>query len=107
MTTVHACAAAEPAAKSLSGSFTAAGQGAAVDFRGRFNITLWGSFVATVELQRSFDGSTWHPCTFSDGVVNAWTAPMSIVAEEPEAGVRYRLACTSHTSGTISYRVSQ
>lgn len=100
------CTSSEPA-KDLTGSFTAAGQGAAVDFTGRFNITLWGSFVATVQIERSFDGAIWHPCTFSDGSANAWTAPLSITADEPEAGVRYRLVCVSHTSGTVNYRVSQ
>jgi hypothetical protein len=94
--------------QTLTGNFSAAGQGAAVDVSGRFNITLWGSFAATVQIERSFDGGlNWHPCTFSDGTANTWTAPISIVADEPEAGVRYRLACTSYTSGTVNYRVSQ
>lgn len=98
----------------VSGAFTATGQSgntAAGDppaFVGGFNLTLSGTFVATVRLERSFDGgSTWHPCTRSDGSARQWAGPCSIVAEEPEANILYRLNCAAYTSGTVTYRLSQ
>ena len=98
----------------VSGEFEATGQsgdnaaGDAPEFQGEFNLTISGTFVATVRLERSFDGgSTWHPCTRSDGGARQWTAPISIVVREPEDGVEYRLNCTAFTSGTVDYRLSQ
>ena len=66
-------------------------------------------FVATVTLDRSFDnGVTWIVCS-SDGAGSAasFTAPISVVAEEPEAGVIYSFNCSAFTSGTATYRMSQ
>lgn len=66
-----------------------------------FNVSLWGTFVASTALERSFDaGTTWLPCA------TARTAPDSFVCLEPEYGVLYRLNCT-WTSGTVNYRISQ
>ena len=95
-------------------SFTATGQSdnfnPAEDNFGlsRFNLTISGTFVASIRLERSFDdGSTWHPCTRSDGGPRSWTAPMSILVSECEPGVLYRLNCTAFTSGTAVCRISQ
>lgn len=100
----------------LVGSFT--GTGATEDWFAAnatpsasklFNISLWGTFVATVKVQRSFDdGSTWVDCSRdSAGTTASYTAPASLLVEEPEAGVLYRLNCSAYTSGTINYRISQ
>ncbi|NUB07020.1 hypothetical protein FW320_12650 [Azospirillum sp. Vi22] len=76
--------------------------------RGKFNVSLWGTFVATVALERSFDGgTTWLNCTRPDGTANAFTAPVSLVCDEPETGVLYRLNCSAFTSGTVNWRISQ
>lgn len=92
----------------LTGSFAATGQSAAVSVYGQFNVTLRGTFVGTVKLQRSFDGETWDDCARdSEGTLMSWTAPYSGQWFEPEKGVAYRLNCTAYTSGTISYRISQ
>jgi hypothetical protein len=95
-------------------SFTATGQSDNFDpfadnfGASRFNLTISGTFVATIRLERSFDeGSTWHPCTRSDGSSRTWAAPMSIIVSEVEAGVLYRLNCTAFTSGTAVCRLSQ
>ena len=74
-----------------------------------FNISLWGTFVGTVKLERSFDGgTTWLPKTVgTDASLYTWSAPISMSDEEGEDGVAYRLNCTSFTSGSISYRLSQ
>ena len=91
------------------GSLAAIGVGGSAQVYGRYlNVTLWGSFDAMVQLERSFDGgTTWHPCTDNAGTVQTWSVPMTIVIEEPEDGVLYRLNCTAYTSGTVNYRVSQ
>lgn len=91
---------AEPTRKPVSGSFT--GTGASDEFvtRGGFNLSLQGFGTATVVLQRSFDqGVTW-------GDVESFTASAERRVDDPEAGVRYRVECTSHLSGTITYRLS-
>ena len=99
---------AAPKAAAVTDSFTAAGQSGSVSLFGKFNVSLWGTFVATAQLERSFDGgTTWLPCTDNSGTVQTWSAAMTIVAEEPESGVLYRLNCTAYTSGTVNYRVSQ
>lgn len=91
----------------VAGSFTAVGQSGKARFVGLFNVTLSGTFSASVRLERSFDGTTWHPCTNDSGAIVVWGSAMSIVCDEPERGVRYRLNCTSYTSGTLTYRISQ
>ena len=97
-------------AKPVFGSLSAGGLTPSfLPLAGRaFNISLWGSFVATVELQRSFDeGASWLPITASGIQLYAWTAPASESAQEDEVGVLYCLNCTSYVSGTVNYRVSQ
>ena len=101
----------------IAGTFSATGQSATfaplVGSRntnsGQFNVSVSGTFVATFQLQRSFDNAvTWIVCSSdSAGTAASWTAPFSVVVEEPEAGVLYRLACTAYTSGTATYRLSQ
>jgi hypothetical protein len=97
------------AKRSLAGTFVAATNSNALELRGKFNISLFGTFVATVKLQRSFDGgTTWIDVSRdTSGSLASYTAPISFVAEEPEDGVQYRLNCTAFTSGTVSYRLSQ
>lgn len=91
----------------VDGTLTAAGPGERASVRGGFNVSARGPFVATVLLERSFDGgSTWEPLT-ALGTLISFTGPFSEVFEEPEDDVRYRLNCTSYTSGPIIYRISQ
>jgi hypothetical protein len=103
-----------PIVKPLTGSFTGTGQSAT--FRpfpakyphAGFNVTLRGTFVATVRLERSFDdGVTWDPLTAAGTPMFVFTGPASEIQEEPEEGVLYRLNCTAYTSGTVDYRLSQ
>ena len=95
------------AKNSLTGAFTAAITGASMCFFGPFNWFIWGTFVATIQLERSFDaGVTWVPCT-RGGVNSPVTGPISDVATEPESGMLYRLNCTAYTSGTANWRLSQ
>lgn len=93
----------------VSGTFTATGASASRVFTGPFNVSISGFGVATVALQRSFDGGTTFKTitATSTGTPGTYTADAELVAECPEAGVHYRLLCTAYTSGTIAYRLSQ
>ncbi len=73
------------------------------------NISLWGTFSATVTLERSFDGGTTAVPVSSDtiGTASSYTAPASIQIRDDEPGVVYRLNCTAYVSGTVSWRISQ
>lgn len=91
----------------VTGAFTASGSSIACGAEGDFNVSLSGTFAATVVPERSFDGgNTWLPVTYIDGSAISWTAPMSAVLYEPEKGTLTRLTCT-WTSGTVTYRISQ
>jgi len=100
-----------------TGSFTATGQSESFrpDLRSThmpgatFNLSIWGTFTGTIELERSFDdGSTWLKCSRdSAGTAASFTAAASVVVEEPEAGVLYRLNATALSVGTANYRMSQ
>ncbi len=93
----------------IAGSFAGTGASAAIAVAGRFNITLGGFGNATVKIERSFDGgSTWHVASRdAAGAEATYTANASLVADEPETGVLYRLNCTALSSGPIAYRISQ
>lgn len=91
------------------GLFTAPASSEPVLLVGPFNLSLSGSFAASVRLERSFDaGASWHPLSRdAAGEAAAWQAPISLSGEEPERGILYRLTCTEHTSGSVAYRISQ
>jgi hypothetical protein len=73
----------------------------------KFNISMWGTYVATMVLERTFDGgTTWLPCT-AGGVQVNFSNPCTEVIEEPEPGILYRMRCSAFTSGTVNYRISQ
>ena len=99
----------------VTGAFAGTGQseGFAPDSRPgaprRFNLSLWGTFSGTVQVERSFDrGASWLACSRDGaGTPASYSAPVSLVMEEPEAGVLYRLNCTALSSGTVNYRLSQ
>lgn len=83
----------------ISGSLTAVSVSPTINLLRKFNVSVQGTFAATVQVQRSFDqGATWE-------AISEYTAPVSTVEFEPERGVQYRIACTAYTSGTITYRL--
>jgi len=85
----------------LSGTFGATGESTDVPLFRNFNISIQGTFTATVHLQRTFDdGATWETTA-------TYTAPVSTAGEEIEKGVSYRLSCSAYTSGTATYRLGQ
>lgn len=97
---------------SVTGTFAATGQSAAFQPTirdrawGQFNLELRGTFVATIALERTFDGTNWVAVTALGNAIS-WTAPMTETWEENERGAQYRWNCTAYTSGTVTYRLSQ
>lgn len=93
----------------IGGNFAAVGQSPTFripQHRVGFNISVWGTFVGTVVIERSFDGgTTWLP-KWPDAVYSI-SSTMTFADSEPEDGVAYRLNCTAYSSGPINYRVSQ
>jgi len=73
----------------------------AVNLEGYFNISISGTFVATVTVQRSYDGSTWHD-------VDSWTAPSEETGFDPEF-CQYRIGVKTggYTSGTVNVRIGE
>lgn len=70
-----------------------------------------GSYSATLEIDRSFDGgTTWYVAGVGGGgqqaIYSTANQDVSVTVQDPERGVLYRLRCTSYSSGTISYRLS-
>jgi hypothetical protein len=93
----------------VTSNFTSTG--ASPPFRqvnGGFNVSISGTFVATVQIERSFDnGSTWLPVTAdAGGTPMMFSGPVSFPMYEPEPGVVYRVNVTSYTSGSLTARLS-
>lgn len=65
-----------------------------------FNLSIWGTFIAAVTLQRSFDGGT----TWLD--VKSYAGPLEDRGFEPE-GALYRVGVKTggFTSGTVNVRL--
>jgi len=62
---------------------------------GSFNLSISGTFVATVTVQRSEDGSTWRD-------VDTWTTPSEEVGYDPILNYyRVGVATGGYTSGTV------
>lgn len=100
-------------AQNVTGTFTATGSSAGMLVKGRddgqpksFNVSLWGTFVGTVVVERNLDGTNWLPLTALGSSIS-FTGPVSEVFDESETGAQYRLRCSAYTSGTINYRMSQ
>lgn len=95
----------------VTGAFTATGctKAFTVSLPGRdTNVSGWGTFVATWQLFRSFDGGvTLLPITASGTTLYQWTAPASESFSESEYGVQYYACVTAYTSGTVNIRISQ
>lgn len=94
----------------VEGTFTATGSSESICFGpdgNGGNVSIYGTFSATIVLQRSFDGgATWIDVTDAYGVAFSFTSPATFRVDEPERGVLYRLTCSAYTSGTVNYRLS-
>lgn len=90
----------------VSGTIGSATHGDPFTALGPFNVTVWGTFVATWGVQKCFDGgTTWIPFV-NYALLTPPDGPLSIIISEPEAGVAYRVNVSAYTSGTLSYRLS-
>ena len=72
-------------------------------FGQRFNMSISGTWTGTVNLDRSFDGSTWV-------VVDTWTDENAEqVVNDPESHVYYRLGMANgaYATGTCEVRLSR
>lgn len=68
-----------------------------------FNVSLSGTFSATVGLYRQLPGdltSTWR-------LVTSYSSPIESAIMDYENGVQYRLTSTAYVSGTASGRLGQ
>ncbi len=74
-----------------------------IELTGEFNFSLSGDGVATIHLQRSFDGGA----TPVD--VGSFHVHTQMVGNEPETGIWYRFGVKegNYTSGPIVGRLSQ
>lgn len=90
-----------------TGALSSAASGTAVPLRsGTYNLTIWGTFVATLVVEYSFDAQvTWVAATTLDGVPASFTSPISVVGDQPEANTYARVRCSSYTSGTANWRI--
>jgi len=92
------------------GTFTESGNSGVtgapgVHVAGPLNLSIWGTFEATVTLQRSFDGgSTWLTCSLdAQGTPAVFTGAVELRIDDAEPGTLYRLSCV-WASGTVNYR---
>lgn len=87
---------------------TATGQTVLGVALGYFNLFIYGIFVGTVQLEKSFDGgTTWIAASLDTaGDAASYTVPVSVTGFECEKGVYYRINCTAFNSGTINVRMS-
>ena len=81
------------------GTFTGTGQSEEVELSQNFTLSLSGFGTASINLERSFDGGgTWK-------IVETFTANTEKEGETSSFQL-YRLNATSHSSGTIAYRLA-
>jgi hypothetical protein len=87
--------------KPITGTFTGIATSETSNMYKSFNISLSGTFVADIILERSFDqGVTWLQ-------IIGYTNGIETQHNEPESNVLYRFNCTGYTSGSVIYRISR
>ena len=80
-----------------TGTFTGTTSSEAVQINGRTPLSLSGTWVATVKLQRSFDeGANW---------LDVDQFASNIETYVNGGGELFRLTCSAFTSGTVAYRL--
>ncbi len=73
----------------------------AANLEGHFNVSISGTFVATVVVQRSIDNVNWRD-------VNSFTAPVEATGFDPEfMWYRVGVKTGAFTSGTVVVRIGR
>jgi len=95
--------------KALTGSFTEAGHSSSLPIYGKVNVTLSGDFSANIAIQRKFSNSNdWHILSKDvEGTSGIFITPISLIIEEIERDVSYRVNCLSYSSGPVVFRISK
>lgn len=95
--------------KILTGSFAGAGHSNNIPIYGQFNFTLSGDFSANIAIQRKFsDSNDWHTISKdAQGNSAIFMTPVSLIINEVERAVAYRVNCLSFTSGPVEFRISK
>ena len=98
------------------GAAASTGTSVATPFFSAFNAALSATaFVGTVAFEKTYDGGTTWITVARDASGTAasyslnWATDTSLnlVLCEVEPSVYWRIRCTSYTSGTLTYRISQ
>jgi hypothetical protein len=76
---------------------------------GEFNLLIYGTFVATIVVEKTSNaGTTYVPLSIDlYGTAISLTGPVALQLNDEEQGNSYRIRTTAWTSGTVSYRWSQ
>jgi hypothetical protein len=76
---------------------------------GWFSLNIWGSFTATVQVERSPDnGITFLPVAIDPtGTYAIYKVPVSLNGFSPDTGVQFRLNCTAFQTGPVNFRLTQ
>lgn len=81
------------------GTFTATGTSSVIEVgKAPFYIELWGTFTATVNLEKSNDGTNWR-------TKKSYTAADEEIYDNVDQRSLFRLNCAAFTSGTVNYRI--
>lgn len=85
-------------ATSVTGSLSSATAGSATEAVGKADLSVWGTFSATIAIQRQEAGGNW-------GTIESITAPAEKVLTNA-LNMPFRINVTAYTSGTVNYRIS-
>ena len=83
---------------SVAGAITSQTNGDATDPVGKADLSIWGTFSATIAIQRQESGGNW-------GTIETVTEPVEKVITNA-LNMPFRINVTSYSSGTVNYRIS-
>lgn len=98
---------------SLSGTFTGVGRSALFSLPSGappwdLDITITGTFVGSIQLERSMDGGeTWAPIFILGTQYYVWTAPAAESYQMNSIAPVYSFNCTAYASGAINFWITE
>ena len=81
----------------VSGAITSQAAGEATDPVSKADISIWGTFVATIAIQRQAAGGNW-------GTIESINTPAERVVANA-LNMPFRINVTAYTSGTVNYSI--